>query len=58
MDTGRTSRHQDSEEQQGYPPQTVIVINIFSLNYVMCIEGGKTRGEKETQKEMREKDTN
>lgn len=27
--------------------QTVIVINIFSLNYVMCIEGGKT-GKKHT----------
>lgn len=27
--------------------QTVIVINIFSLNYVMCIEGGKTGRKRE-----------
>lgn len=47
----RTSRHQDSEEQQGHPPQTVIIINIFSLNYMMCVKGGweeKGREKEET----------
>lgn len=34
------------------PPQTVIIINVFSLNYVMCVEGGGTEGEKTTKGEM------
>lgn len=42
-DAQSTSRHQDSEEQQGYyPPQTVIIINDFSLNYMMCRGGAET----------------
>lgn len=28
--------------------QTVIITNIFSLNYMMCAEGGRKEGEKKT----------
>lgn len=47
--------------------QTVIIINIFSLNYMMCVEGGSREGEKTTNRqrerrlggwEMRAEETN
>lgn len=50
----------------GPPPQTVkmvIVINIFNLNYMMCVEGARREGEKKTDKgrdveEIRVQETN
>lgn len=55
MDTGRTSRHQDSEEQQGYPPQTDSDCNKH-LQLKLCDlhRGREDKGEKETHREMRE----
>lgn len=43
--------------------KTVIVINIFNLNYMMCVEGARREGEKKTDKgrdeqEMRVQETN
>lgn len=50
----------------GPPPQTdktVIVINIFNLNNMMCVEGARRQGEKKTDKgrdvqEIRVQETN
>lgn len=50
----------------GPPPQTdktVIVINIFNLNDMMCVEGARRQGEKKTDKgrdvqEIRVQETN
>lgn len=42
--------------------QTVIIINIFSLNYMMCVEGGRREGRKqineETNREMKVEEIN
>lgn len=41
-------------EAAGPPPptdKTVIIINVFSLNYMMYVEGGKREGEKTTKGE-------
>lgn len=54
-DAQRTSRHQDSEEQQGHPyRQTVIIINIFSLNYMMCVKDGWEERGREKDKQTKE----
>lgn len=33
--------------------QTVIIINVFSLNYMMCVEGGSREGRKKTDRQRK-----